>query len=262
MARLGRLLAASDVYSVACRCTVAAMCRDGREIKSRAPSALCSRSRRKYMSSEVNEDAAVRTTDQDALLSRFSAHTLGYIRDPHSAAFVSPAVRRSPATARRPPLINLGTHARTCAIDELVRSFILAHQQHGAQVVSLGAGTDTRFWRLRDEWDAAHRPWNLAKWLEVDFQEATAAKSRIVTTKAELKSRLGDAVKLGAQTLSMCALSWSRSTAETALLRQSKAAARFTRPSTRFYLSTSVHRLLSCPASCRRISHQQDRRFS
>lgn len=51
---------------------------------------------------------------------------------------------------KRPPLINIGTHARTTGVDELVRRFLLgpAKAAGGGQIVSLGAGSDTRFWRI------------------------------------------------------------------------------------------------------------------
>ncbi|BGP02217.1 Leucine carboxyl methyltransferase 1 [Rhodotorula toruloides ATCC 204091] len=150
----------------------------------------------------TNPDAAVRGTDSDALLSRHSAASLGYLDDPFSALFLSPAQRRTPE--RRPPLINIGTHARTWAVDELVEQFLLQRevgdsqtgQAWSCQVLSLGAGTDTRFWRLRRKWEAEGREWACRKWVEVDFPEATGSKARAVSGKAELKSRLGGDVKI------------------------------------------------------------------
>ena len=44
-----------------------------------------------------------------------------------------------------------GTYARTTAIDILIRRFLAAHPGVPTQIVSLGAGTDTRFFRLLDE---------------------------------------------------------------------------------------------------------------
>ncbi|GAA5823863.1 hypothetical protein JCM11251_003323 [Rhodosporidiobolus azoricus] len=148
---------------------------------------------------QQNPDAAVRSTDSDALLSRASAHQLGYLQDSFSTLFLTPTQRRSPE--RRPPLINIGTHARTFAVDELVEQFLLqAGQGDGrCQVLSLGAGTDTRFWRMRKRWeDEKDRvgEWRCKRWVEVDFPEATGAKARTVSTKAELKGALGGAVKI------------------------------------------------------------------
>ncbi|BGP26616.1 leucine carboxyl methyltransferase [Rhodotorula toruloides] len=150
----------------------------------------------------THPDSAVRGTDSDALLSRHSAASLGYLDDPFSALFLSPAQRRTPE--RRPPLINIGTHARTWAVDELVEQFLLQREVgdsnngrgRATQVLSLGAGTDTRFWRLQKKWETAGREWTCRKWVEVDFPEASGSKARAVSGKAELKSRLGGDVRI------------------------------------------------------------------
>ncbi|BGP50501.1 carboxy methyl transferase for protein phosphatase 2A [Rhodotorula kratochvilovae] len=144
-------------------------------------------------SSHSAGDAAVRSTDSDALVSRASAAALGYLDDPFARLFLGPAQRRS--SDRRPPLINIGTHARTWAVDHLVDSF-LRDQVGPTQVLSLGAGTDTRFWRTRKRWEAEGREWTCARWVEVDFPEATGAKARTVSSKPELKGALGGTVKI------------------------------------------------------------------
>ncbi|GAA6013679.1 hypothetical protein JCM10207_004817 [Rhodosporidiobolus poonsookiae] len=153
--------------------------------------------------SSVTPDAAVRSTDSDALLSRVSCHSLGYFNDPDGLLFLSPAQRRS--SERRPPLINIGTHARCWAVDQLVQQHVGAQNSstQPVQVLSLGAGTDSRFWRLRRQAEQQGWEWKCRRWVEVDFAEATGAKARTVSGKAELKSRLGGDVKveLGGQGL-------------------------------------------------------------
>ncbi|GAA5924146.1 hypothetical protein JCM1841_004586 [Sporobolomyces salmonicolor] len=150
-------------------------------------------------------DAAVRSTDSDALLSRVSAANQGYLTDPFAALFLAPAQRRSPE--RRPPLINIGTHARTWALDELVDQFLrsaedsqpqVREQRTTVQVLSLGAGADTRFWRMRKRWDERRgaASWPCRRWVEVDFPEATGAKARTVSSKAELREALGGEIKI------------------------------------------------------------------
>ncbi|ORY88984.1 leucine carboxyl methyltransferase 1 [Leucosporidium creatinivorum] len=143
-----------------------------------------------------SSDAATRSTDTDALVSRTSAASLGYILDPYSCHLLPPSLRRS--TDKRPPLINLGTHARTWAVDHLVRQFLLSGEGKGKgkQVLSLGAGTDTRFWRFRDEWERQGWEWECRKWVEVDFEEATASKARSISGKLAFKSKLGGEVKI------------------------------------------------------------------
>lgn len=147
------------------------------------------------------EDSAVRSTDSDALLSRISAAKQGYLVDSFAPLFLTPAQRRS--TERRPPLINIGTHARTWAVDELVDQFVRSEKPESdggkVQVLNLGAGTDTRFWRMRKRWSEleGEESWPVRKWVEVDFPEATSTKARTIATKAELKGALGGDVKIG-----------------------------------------------------------------
>ena len=92
-------------------------------------------------------DEAVQLTADDALVSKHSAANLGYVSDPFLGAFV-----RKPA--RRSPLINRGYYARVAAIQCIIQQFIdTAHVDGGGrvQVVSLGAGFDTTFFRLKNE---------------------------------------------------------------------------------------------------------------
>jgi [phosphatase 2A protein]-leucine-carboxy methyltransferase len=46
-------------------------------------------------------------------------------------------------------LINVGTYLRTQGIDHIVDQFLEAAGEEGGQIVSLGAGSDSRFWKLR-----------------------------------------------------------------------------------------------------------------
>jgi [phosphatase 2A protein]-leucine-carboxy methyltransferase len=91
-------------------------------------------------------DASVRVTDTDAAQARFSAVQKGYLQDP----FVKPMVPRVHLQPPRPPLINVGTFVRSTAIDSLVNSWLELTKltKKPCQIVSLGAGSDTRFWRI------------------------------------------------------------------------------------------------------------------
>lgn len=95
---------------------------------------------------EQNSDTSVRATDGDASLARLSAVKKGYLDDP----FVHLFVPRAHLQPSRPPLINIGTYVRSESIDRLVDGWIKLSIDEGKkyQVVSLGAGSDTRFWRL------------------------------------------------------------------------------------------------------------------
>ena len=93
-----------------------------------------------------DKDTSIRGTDGDASLARLSAARRGYLVDPFVNYFVSRPHLQTP----RPPLINIGTYLRTTALDQLVNQWIELSSKDGrkCQIVSLGAGSDTRFWRL------------------------------------------------------------------------------------------------------------------
>lgn len=108
-------------------------------------------------------DDAVRNTDSDALLSRLSALKLGYLpSEPFTQEFSSNQQSSGPqgagpsslsrpsqpgGSARRSPLINIGTYLRCTTIDREVESF-LKQGIDPKQIISIGAGSDTRYWRI------------------------------------------------------------------------------------------------------------------
>jgi [phosphatase 2A protein]-leucine-carboxy methyltransferase len=92
----------------------------------------------------ADADAPTRATDNDAAIARLSAVRKGYLADPYIAVLVPRAHLQQP----RPPLINIGTYLRTRAIDLLLDDWFRLAGPHKVQIVSLGAGSDTRFWRL------------------------------------------------------------------------------------------------------------------
>lgn len=89
-------------------------------------------------------DDAIRATDDDAALSRISAVQVGYLEDPFASVVYKLKLGER---AKKAPLINVGTHHRTWALDTVIDSF--TRGQAKAQIVSLGAGSDTRFWRMK-----------------------------------------------------------------------------------------------------------------
>ncbi|KAI1109197.1 leucine carboxyl methyltransferase [Nemania sp. NC0429] len=126
-----------------------------------------------------SHDAVIQGTDTDAAVSRMSAVDLGYLADPYAGFFVpAPAVG---AAVRRLPIINRGTYARTAALDSLIGGFISATEGTERQIVSLGAGTDTRVFRLFE----GGGPRKLI-YHELDFPAVTDRKYRIVKSTASL----------------------------------------------------------------------------
>jgi len=112
-------------------------------------------------------DEGVIATNDAATSSKFSAVCLGYWKDPFLQHF-------HPGRAdRRPPEINRGNYARATAIHLLVQKFIQVNKGQ-CQVVSLGAGFDTLFWRLNSSGDAPRL------YVELDFCEVTARKTHYI----------------------------------------------------------------------------------
>ncbi|KAI1791222.1 leucine carboxyl methyltransferase [Ganoderma leucocontextum] len=130
-------------------------------------------------------DAAIRATDSDAAVARLSAVQKRYLTDP----FILPFVSRPHLQQPRPPLINIGTYVRSEALDELVNGWLAFSEQEGkqCQIVSLGAGSDTRFWRIATGTKKAV----LAKYIEIDLAENTTKKAMAIRKSKELSAVLG-----------------------------------------------------------------------
>ncbi|KAF8816770.1 S-adenosyl-L-methionine-dependent methyltransferase [Phlegmacium glaucopus] len=108
-------------------------------------------------------DASIRATDNDAATARLSATQKQYLHDP----FVKFLVPRAHLLPPRPPLINVGTYVRSAGIDTLPRH---------CQIVSLGSGSDTRFWRIA--------------------AQITTKKAMAIRRHKELISSLGDSSRV------------------------------------------------------------------
>ncbi|KAF8468792.1 S-adenosyl-L-methionine-dependent methyltransferase [Kalaharituber pfeilii] len=94
-----------------------------------------------------DKDHIVQQTDIDASGSRLAAVNTGYLDDPYASLLHGGGESDRP---RRFPLINRGTYTRTTAIDELAIQFLRSiPPKQKKQIVSLGAGSDTRYWRFK-----------------------------------------------------------------------------------------------------------------
>ncbi|XP_036811906.1 leucine carboxyl methyltransferase 1 isoform X4 [Oncorhynchus mykiss] len=105
------------------------------------------------------------------------ATSKGYWTDPYVQYFV-----RS-VGERKAPEINRGYYARVQGMNHLLDAF-LRKTKCDCQIVNLGAGLDTTFWRLKDE--------NLMprKYFEVDFPMIAARKIHNIKTKPPLSKPL------------------------------------------------------------------------
>ncbi|KAF9222489.1 leucine carboxyl methyltransferase [Gyrodon lividus] len=138
-------------------------------------------------------DSAVRQTDTDAALARLSTVKKGYLEDP----FVAHLVPRAQFQPTRPPLINVGTYVRSKSIDSLVEQWLELSQRQNksCQIVSLGAGSDTRFWRIAT---GPHGD-TLKTYFELDFPDVTTKKAMAIRKSKELSVVLGppDRITIG-----------------------------------------------------------------
>ena len=84
---------------------------------------------------------------------------------------------------RRAPEIHLGYYARVAGVHALIEKFFEACDT-AVQIISLGAGFDTLFWRLVSD----GRPVN--NFIEIDFAGVTARKCMLIKRSKELMQGL------------------------------------------------------------------------
>ena len=134
----------------------------------------------------MDRDRIVQQTDIDASGSRLAAVHSGYLVDPYAALLHGGRENDQP---RRFPLINRGTYTRTTAIDDLVLQFLKSlPATQKKQVVSLGAGSDTRYWRLKEVGGDCIRNW---VYHELDFAEVARRKAERVKKWGVLSMSIG-----------------------------------------------------------------------
>ena len=136
-------------------------------------------------------DGVVQQTDQDASSSRMSAVALGYLEDDF-ASRLAPVGSLAP---KRFPIINRGTYVRTRSLDELVVRFLRTRPEQSKQIVSLGAGSDTRFFRLRQY--ARQHNYSHVEYHELDFEANINRKRSAVRNDALLVDCIREGEKNG-----------------------------------------------------------------
>jgi len=130
-------------------------------------------------------DRAIILTADDAISAKQATVDAGYYSDPFLSAFASSAVGFS-GSSQNPiirkkyhqPLIKRGTHARVSCIDRGIRAFLELKHTETPQVVILGAGLDTTFFRCFSGM-LSNMTLNGIRWYEVDHP--TVIKSKATT---------------------------------------------------------------------------------
>ncbi|GJQ09604.1 hypothetical protein GpartN1_g2503.t1 [Galdieria partita] len=130
--------------------------------------------------SPLEQQRAIQQTNDDAAISKYCAVSKGYYSDPFISLFVN-------TKEKRQPLINRGTYARVRAVQMLVERFLQSTKPYGKrQIINLGAGFDTLFFRLREK-DVICKE---DMFVELDFPQVTRMKRRIVRQHSALYSLL------------------------------------------------------------------------
>ncbi|XP_072542727.1 tRNA wybutosine-synthesizing protein 4 [Salminus brasiliensis] len=126
-------------------------------------------------------DAAVQGTNDSSVVSKVSAAAQGYFQDDLLRHFVC-------KVSRRAPLINRGYYIRWQAVDHCVKRFLKVTENcAGRQILSLGAGFDSLYFRLHAE-GALER----VVVFEVDFPDVTRRKAALINASDGLKDALPD----------------------------------------------------------------------
>ncbi|XP_035689312.1 tRNA wybutosine-synthesizing protein 4-like [Branchiostoma floridae] len=145
-----------------------------------AASSKSGTSSKKAKKSKSRNDTAVQGTNDNSIVSKCSMCMLGYFNDDFLGRFVAKPVRRA-------PLINRGYYIRAKAIDHVLKSFLSAHQGIKTQLVSLGAGFDSTYFRLKSEGLLEN-----TVFYEVDFPEVTQRKSDMIQAYELLLKLVGE----------------------------------------------------------------------
>lgn len=122
------------------------------------------------------DDEATQATNCDASECKRSAVQLGYWTDNFISFFVKQSNRKAPE-------INRGYYARVKGIEMFLNKFLKISEGKG-QIINLGAGFDTLYWKLKDTGDI---PINF---IELDFPSITATKCYHIKKHRQLIDRL------------------------------------------------------------------------
>lgn len=122
------------------------------------------------------DDEPVKATNDDASECKRCAVQLGYWQDKYITHFIRP-------TERRTPEINRGYYARVKGVETFIYQF-LKKAGDNAQIINLGCGFDTLYWRLKDS------SAKVCNFVELDFPSVTARKCYTIKRNKQLLERI------------------------------------------------------------------------
>ena len=118
---------------------------------------------------------AIQSTNDDAVSCKRSTVHYGYYEDPFIEHFCK-------LGARKTPEIHLGYYTRVKGM-KLLLDKVIQQMQSPVQIINLGAGYDTLYWRLKDEVQ-------LKCFVDVDLPEVTAKKCMMIKKSHKLMQKL------------------------------------------------------------------------
>lgn len=139
------------------------------------------------------KDKIIQSTDVDALSSKYSAFMKGYIQDPFLQPIVDglkkqggPRENVASSFIAKFPVINIGSYIRNYAINTVLDLMIESIPQHTkCQVISLGAGSDTRPFNTFQKYGSDRIIYH-----EIDFSVSTTKKAHTIINTHEISELL------------------------------------------------------------------------
>ncbi|XP_070554287.1 tRNA wybutosine-synthesizing protein 4-like isoform X2 [Ptychodera flava] len=142
--------------------------------------------------SKSRSDTAIQGTNDSSVVSKCCMMSQGYFHDDYLKYFVSNKA------CRRSPLINRGYYVRAQAVNHVLKAFLSLRSdfpEQSYQVVSLGAGFDSAYFRLEAEGCLEN-----CSFFEVDFMDVAKRKANIISQQTELnkliRNRLEDGIEM------------------------------------------------------------------
>eukprot|EP00301_Raphidiophrys_heterophryoidea_P025693 c8679_g1_i2.p1 GENE.c8679_g1_i2~~c8679_g1_i2.p1 ORF type:complete len:331 (+),score=68.46 c8679_g1_i2:41-994(+) len=129
----------------------------------------------------MNKDNRVRLTGTSAAQAKVSAIKLGYLEDQFQTLFLDSDPRRAQ------PIINRGYCARVNAFSSAILRFMASVPS--AQIVSLGAGVDSTYFRLKKAGHVAGR------YVDVDMEHTCTFKTSVIAKHAMLSELAGEPIE-------------------------------------------------------------------
>lgn len=130
----------------------------------------------------------IMATAGDAVTTKFAAEQAGYYKDPFIAAFHNaPSILARRDNVNRPVqvIIKRGTFSRVCCIATAIEKFVgLVEPTQSAQIVVLGAGKDTNYFRLIQRRQGSNIPF--VRWVEIDHTTVLQEKLSVIRDNSSL----------------------------------------------------------------------------